>query len=1053
MPVAENRIARLVARGSVFLWGGVLLLLLGSSLSANAERLPLKYYTTADGLPHNAINKIVRDSRGFLWFCTDDGLARFDGYAFTIFGVDQGLPKGSVNDLLEGREGQYWVATSGGLVRFDPPSASDVESSKLKHAIFTVIPADDEDARARNITVLFKDKAGTIWCGSAKGLCQVTDPEHAPRLRFVEIGIPHQYPEQSMITDIVQDTDDSLWIGTFSGLYRRATDGRARRFTIREGLPDDIIHSLLRDHLGRLWAGTRTEGFFQFEAVAGGQITVPRHFQLRETVPQGWIFQLYETSDHRFWVAANVGLLEFLPDAARREPKFRVYSTQNGLSYREVTALSEDVSGNLWLGTNTAGAMKLARSGFVTYSEQDGVLSANDIFEDQAGNLCIKGALPLSKKARRKGDPDFGCFNGRQLTAFNVGSIPSGRWGMGWVLEQVTLHRRNGEWWLGTGSGVYRFSAMSKFEQVASAHPMAHYAINNQPGTRTVYRLFEDSQGNVWVSTISALGDSFMRWESVTRTWTNLGSVSGFPPPHQDLVRSFAEDNNGNVWIGFNGLLARSTHGHFSWFGPDAGVPPGIIRNMHCDRAGRLWLASAESGLVRVDDLGSNHPRFAKFTTVEGLSSNRVEVITEDLYGHIYVGTGRALDRLDPITGRIRHFTTADGLAPGLFRAAYRDRNGALWFGMTGGLSRLEPSPDLPPTSLPIFITAIAAGSNRREVFPFGEQNVRLSELAHTDNQLQIDFVALDFTPGEALRYQYELAGSVWSAPSEERSLSFAKLAPGRYRILLQAVSANGTVSAAPASVQFRILPPLWWRWWFIALLAGAVAALAYVAYRYRMAQILEIANVRARIATDLHDDIGSNLTRIAILSEVARQHLGTADSRQQDDPLSSIADISRESIASMSDIVWAINPQRDRLLDLVRRMRLHAEQLFTARGVKLNFQAPAEEEDVKLRSDTRRDLFLIFKEAINNIARHAACSEVIIAFQLRGDRLVLDVSDNGVGFDPSTISDGLGLTNMRRRAERLGGTCEIRVGPEGKTTVHAVVPAGTLARPTSTGR
>jgi len=1050
MPVAENRIARPVARGSVFMWGGVLLLLLGSSLSAKAERLPLKYYTTADGLPHNAINKIVRDSRGFLWFCTDDGLARFDGYAFTIFGVDQGLPKGSVNDLLEGREGQYWVATSGGLVRFDPPSASDVESSKLKHPIFTVIPTDDEDARARNITVLFKDKGGTIWCGSAKGLCQITDPEHAPRLRFVEIGIPHQYPEQSMITDIVQDTVGSLWIGTFSGLYRRATDGHARRFTVRDGLPDDIIHSLLPDHLGRLWAGTRTAGFFQFESRAEGRIVVPRSFRLRETVPQGWIFQLYETSDHRFWVAANVGLLEFLPDAARREPTFRVYSTQNGLSYREVTALSEDASGNLWLGTNTAGAMKLAHSGFVTYSEQDGVLSANDIFEDQAGDLCIKGALPLSKKASRKDDPNFGCLNGRHLTAFNVRSIPSGLWSMGWVLEQVTLRRRNGEWWLGTGSGVYRFSAMSRFEQIASAHPVAHYPIKNLPGMRQVYRLFEDSQGNVWVSTISARGDSFMRWESATRTWTNLASVPGFPPPHQDLVRSFAEDNNGNVWIGFNGLLARSTHGHFSWFGPDAGVPPGIIRNMHCDRAGRLWLASAESGLVRVDDLGSNHPRFATFTTVEGLSSNRVEVITEDLYGRIYVGTGRALDRLDPITGRIRHFTTADGLAPGLFRTAYRDRNGALWFGMTGGLSRLEPSPDLPATSLPIFITAIGAGSNRREVFPFGEQSVRLP--AHTDNQLHIDFVALDFTPGEALRYQYQLADSGWSAPSEERSLSFAKLAPGRYRILLRAVSDNGAVSAVPASVQFRILPPLWQRWWFILLLASAVALLTFAAYRYRMAQILEIANVRTRIATDLHDDIGSNLTRIAILSEVARQKLGPAESRQ-DDPLSSIADISRESIASMSDIVWAINPQRDRLLDLVRRMRQHAEQLFTARGVKLNFQAPGEEEDVKLRSDTRRDLFLIFKEAINNIARHAECSEVTIAFQLRGDRLVLDVSDNGVGFDPAAISDGLGLTNMRRRAERLGGTCEIRVGPESRTTVHAVVPAGTLARPTSTGR
>jgi len=1023
------------------------------SVLAAPERMPLKYYTTSDGLPHNAINKIVRDSRGFLWFCTDDGLARFDGYTFTTFGVDQGLPQGAVNDLLETREGQYWVATNAGLVRFEGGRFSDLRASpRTPSPMFNLLASYAGSASAVRIDVLLEDKEGNLWCGSDNGLCQVVHVDGRDQLRFVDIGTPKQYPDERVVTSLMEDSDGSLWIGTFHGLYHRSKGGRTSRFTIRDGLPDELIHSLLRDHAGRLWAGTRSSGFFQFKAGAGDSIIVPRSFRLRDMIPTGWIFQLFETSDHRFWVAGNTGLVEFFPEAINNAARFRLYSTSNGLSYREVTALAEDASGNLWLGTNTAGAMKLAHNGFLTYGEQDGVHSANSVFQDRSGAICVRGVVAPSTITGGEGTPNFGCFDGLRLQPFNLSSVPTGSGGIGWVLENVTLPRRNGEWWVGTANGIYRFRNLARFEQIASASPLSHYTVNDGLRAPQVYRLFEDSHANVWASTISSLGNGFARWNEIEQKWSDLSGTPGLPSLHQDLPRSFVEDHNGNIWIGFDGALARYRQQQFNWFHASDGLPAGLIRNMHCDRRGRLWLASTESGLVSVDDADSERPRFEKFTTAEGLSSNRTEVIAEDLYGRIYVGTGRALDRLDPNTGRVRHFTAADGLAPGLFRAAYRDQTGALWFGMTGGLSRLDPQSDFPAAALPVLVTATAAAGRSRRTFPFGESHVVLPELAHNDNQLQLDFVALDFTPGEVLRYQYQLAGRSWSTPSEERSIAFAKLAPGSYRILLRAISSNGAVSALPASVEFTILPPVWQRWWFLALAVSAACALAYAGYRYRMAQILEIASVRGRIARDLHDDIGSNLTKIAILSEVARQKLGDG-AAPPDDPLVSIAEISRESIASMSDIVWAINPQRDRLIDLVRRMRQHAEQLFAARGVKLTFHAPGEEQDMKVKTEIRRDFYLIFKEALNNIARHAECSEVTIDFQVRDDRLRLDIRDNGIGFDPAAMADGLGLASMRRRAERLGGGFEIGTGREGKTRVQVVVPVEAPARPTLTGR
>ena len=266
----------------------------------------------------------------------------------------------------------------------------------------------------------------------------------------------------------------------------------------------------------------------------------------------------------------------------------------------------------------------------------------------------------------------------------------------GWVTEQVTLQGRNGDWWVGTGEGLYRFPAAQDLAQLETARPLAVYTTKHGLAGLQVFRLFEDSRGNVWVSTIDPNTNGLARWERGSEQMRDLARSPGLPSLKDDLPRSFGEDGSGNVWIGFNHGLARYAQGTFTFFTATEGLPPGAIANIHVDRSGRLWLASARGGLVRVDDPGAERPTFVTYTTTQGLSSNNTEVITEDADGHIYVGGGHGLDRLDPRTGRVKHFTTADGLAPGLFRAAFRDRTGVLWFGMTSGLSRLAPVREKP---------------------------------------------------------------------------------------------------------------------------------------------------------------------------------------------------------------------------------------------------------------------------------------------------------------------------------------------------------------------
>jgi ligand-binding sensor domain-containing protein len=344
-----------------------LLLILLPTL-VQAERLPLKSYTVADGLAHNQINKIVRDSRGFLWLCTAEGLSRFDGYQFTNLGTNEGLPHSVVNDLLESHAGNYWVATNGGLVRFDPKGEATrriVYSNEVSNGpspmFVAVIPADT-DRRARAITSLFEGRDGTIWCGTYKGVYRLYSSGAELRLEPVDFAIPNGYAEQRVVSDFVEDNYGTMWMATPSGLYRRWQDGSTARYTVRDGLPDDYLHDLFRDHAGQLWSGTRSKGFFRFNADETHRPpTIVASYSTKDGMPDNWVFQIFETSDHRFWIATSKGLVEFASEGKTASDRFRAYTTANGLIFHDITTLNEDLAGNLWLGSY-AGAMKLARN-------------------------------------------------------------------------------------------------------------------------------------------------------------------------------------------------------------------------------------------------------------------------------------------------------------------------------------------------------------------------------------------------------------------------------------------------------------------------------------------------------------------------------------------------------------------------------------------------------------------------------------------------------------------------------------------------------------------
>jgi ligand-binding sensor domain-containing protein len=995
------------------------LLSLAACAVAHAEHFPTKIFTTADGLANNFVRRLVVDSHGYLWICTREGLSRFDGNSFTTYGIEDGLPGADIHDLLETKEGLYWVTTNRGLVRFGPLATR--EAAESGRPLFTTF-VPEADPRAYDVRTLLQDRAGTVWVGTANGLYKIDDAALVS-ISFTRTTVGNQ------VNCLTEDAAGVLWIGTDIGIFRRFADGRLEQFAYRDGPLAKDVNAILIDGRGRVWVGTGSSGLavLTVERISE-RLTVAGTYSTLDGLPTNGINQLLEARDGSLWAATGAGLVEIVTATGARGYRFRRFSSALGTASPTVQAIAEDRIGHLWAGT-AEGVAKIPTTNFTVYGEADGIGTTGTLFESPGDGVI---AMEMTGEWRF-----FRCADRRPIVATLPSSaIPS------WGWNQAALVDSEGDWWIGTRNGVVRYHGVNRLEQLARARPVAHYTRRDGLAAGVVGRLFEDSRGDVWIATIEGPGTGGLsRWERKSRTFHQYSDRDGLPPLDRTYVSAFDEDEHGNVWIGFNeeGGLVRYRKERFERFGREDGIPPGAIRNLIRDAEGRLWAASYRSGLIRIDHPSDERPVFSRYTTAQGLSSNEVTAVVEDAAGGIYAATGRGLDRLDPSTGRIRTYRKSESLPAGEIAAAVRDRAGVLWFTSTAGVIRIVPDRESPSSSPRVVINRIGIAGRPRHTWAVGQSWLRYVELPWNRNALEIDYVAPGFGPDENIRYQIKLegGGSDWSSPSDQRRVTYANLAPGLYRFQARAVNADGVTSDTAAGFSFRILPPVWQRWWFRTAAVLLISGLAYGFYHYRVSRLLEVAAMRTRIATDLHDDIGANLTRIAILSEVVRRK-GTADT---DGHLASIATVARESVTAMSDIVWAIGPDRDGLSDLTSRMRDHAEEIFAANGTVLTFSAPATDRAMRLSIDTRRDVYLIFKEAINNAARHSGCSHVHVGIHSDGTALILSVADNGAGFDRGSEDQGNGLPSMRSRAQRLGARFDVSSGPGEGTTVRLEVP------------
>lgn len=1019
----------------LFAWGWAL------ALAASAARLPLKVYDSSQGLAGDAVRALFRDSRGFLWIGTSSGLSRFDGQRFRNYDTGDGLPSPRVTDVAESLDGTIWVTTELGLARLDPQA--DASSGP-----FVVEPLPLPRPAVNCVVV---DRDGLVWVGGVRPVRLDPRATGAERSRLVEIPGPN-----TDVQDFALGADGDLWIATGQGLVLLRRDGSARLFEL--GPPNAGAAAVAVDGAGRLWVGgpggvyALVERTLLDERMDGAALAERPTLHARGRPPArpgelperpgeilfytaadglagDFVYSIEASGDgeRAVWIASRAGATGFV------DGTLRTISAAQGLPEPAQMVALEDRDGAVWFGSESCGLTRLLPAGFVSYGLADGLAEerAAALFDGPDGALDV---VTMSRNLHRFDGTRFDLLTPRMLFPRHLS---------GWGWNQFVAADRRGAIWYPVHGALYRFPPLADQRALRDALPERRWSeAEGLPGA-DIFRVYEDRRGDVWVSIIA--DPPLVRLTGGERVVAvpevKAGVETGGSPT------AFAEDRAGNLWVGFYvGGVARVRGGRWTFFGAADGVPPGFVSDLYVDREDRLWIATTSGGVGRVDRPDAERPEFRRYTSAEGLTTSSTRCVTEDREGRIYIGTSRGIDRLDPASGRVRSFSTEEGLPNNLVFACHAAPDGTLWFGTLHGLARYDSGERQARTAPQVLITGVTVAGRARSVPELGTVEVAEFELGPETNSVAIDYVGISPSAGADLAYQYRLGeGQAWSAASGALSAHFPRLGAGGYRFEVRAVAHDGLASPRPAVVAFRILPPVWQRPWFLALVGLLLAGLAWLAVRIRVARLLAVERARTRIASDLHDDVGSSLSRIGILGELARQRVLAAPV-EAEEMLGEIGREARELVEATSDIVWAVDPHRDDLGSLVVRLRRFAADLLEARGVDLEFEAPATAGDVLLPPEIRRAFYLCLKESIHNVARHSNSARARVRIAIHGRTLCGEVVDDGSGISPERAAEAeaagrRGLPGLHRRARSAGGEVRIDSAPGRGTRVEVTMP------------
>lgn len=1032
-----------------------------TSLPAQTENFTFRHLTIEDGLSQSTIYCIMQDKKGFMWFGTTDGLNKYDGYKFTVYNhnvLDSNTISGnSITELYEDSHGYIWLGTNEGILnRFDRKTESfirfDFEYDTSRAIESEVRYYEYPLAFSRNnnntITSIVEEDSSHLLIGTwGFGLVRFNMfngiTEHIYSVTEESSGIT-----SNRISCLVKENNNLIWIGTFGdGLIKlvvsNSNEGYGYKYysytNKQNGLGNDKIISLFLDHQQNLWIGTFHDGLNKLSSIEKDKSTSDLKFktylsdsQKQYSISGNSVMAITEDKSGYLWIGTFGNGLNKFDKTTERFTFFKNDPfNENSLADNDILSLHVDYSGVLWVGSHLGKGLSILERNSVKFGlikkESGNSNSLNDdvvwaIYESTDKKLWIgtyRGGINIYNRKTNKfyylthdeHDP-------YSLSDNHVRSI---------------ARDKKGNYWIGTYGGGLNFydNNSGKFYNYrSSSNP-------NSIGSNQIQTIYIDSNQICWIGTFGG----GLNWFDVKsykpgKEIQFKRITSGKSKPNilsDDRVYTIKEFSDGQLLIGTYGggiNFYNKQTGKITSFTSQQNNPYSLSDNrvlsVFEDSKKNIWIGTNGGGLNKFDKESN---KFVRYNRSKGFNVQVVYGMLQDESMNLWVSSDNGLLKYNLITENVTYYGLNDGLQSMEFSggAYFKNSKGEMFFGGINGLNYFFPDSVKNNTFIPpIVISEFKIFNDRVK----GElDNIILS---HDQNFFSIEYSALDYTDPENNQYAHYLEGleSNWHyTDALLRRAIYTNLEPGTYTFRVKGSNNDGVWNQEGLALTVKILPPFWKTWWFILISILLIGGLVSFLISMKVKHLLAMEKLKVRLAADLHDNVGAGLTEISILSELAVKDISTY-SQTAAVKLNTISDIARQLVDSMSDIVWFVNPKRDSLYDLIIRLKDSYSDMLSELGVSFKTETAENIIDVKLPMDFRQNLYLIFKEGINNCIKHSKCNKISLETKLTGSMLEMTLGDDGIGIKELNINFGNGLRNMRDRAETLGGTLDINSKP-----------------------
>jgi len=1012
-------------------------------------------WQTDKGLPQNWVSSIAQTPDGYLWVGTRyGGLARFDGVRFVPFNQQNTseLRDVQVEHLSVDETGRLWIIMGNESI------------TAFQHGHFQLLRRPRTDPRMRLDRVLSVRSNLVLFAGEMPYLGTI---DLSAGNRWELLGPRPDVPPDAQTYSL--DHDEVVWFITRDKRLSRFSQNRFE--PVLPGLPEETAVALALDATRQIWVatphhllardghrfidrtptnGTVPENILQMSFSGDGGLWVLEKKRLRKFLNGRWAveiaseelldsitsgtFRLHGDAQGNAWLVANGrGLLHCKADG-----NAQMLTEKSGLPSRFITCWFQDAEGDIWIGLHGGGIACIRERLFRALGQNDGLPDkvVSSLCMDTNGELwagTMSGALAHWSEGR---------FTNVFLPAPE--NDPN---------ESVTVSPAAGGVWIGTlNHGLMR---------------LRDGRIRRPPPTFGSIRvLYNDSRGRLWGGELTGL---FCLDHGQVKRY---GSADGFVDSH--AIGDIAEDESGAIWIGTGpGELWKYFDGKFIRFTPPTEWPSVRFSDILTDTNGVVWIGTLGGGLLRF-----SNGHFTRCLKTDGLPDNNISQLLDSQDGYVWGGTYAGIFRvrkadLEAVsTGKetqlsCRVYGQFDGLpalecSSGFQPSCWRSSDGRLWFATANGVAFVDPLKTVPNRIPPtVIIEEMLVDGRLIEVPPrIGAPLATAKSDAPVEilpgrHYVQFRYTGLNFAAPDGVCFRVKLEGGngKWQDTGGQRQMGYGPLLPGAYRFRVAACNNDGIWNEGGDTLAFTVLPYFRETWVFKAILGlatlatlGLVVALVQrQRYRRRLERVerqREMEKERARIARDLHDDLGTSLTQISMLSALANREKTSVDEAKE--LIQTVHGRAREMVIALDEIVWAVNPKNDSLPGLASYLAHFAEEFFRPTGIRFRLNIPPQLPSLPVSAESRHHLFLAFKEALNNTARHSGATLIQVSVEILADEAAIQVEDNGCGFESkadASSQSGNGLINMRRRLEQIGGRTELQSLSGKGTTVIFHVP------------